>query len=109
MHHPRNQAAEPTGHLERAVYHCVCSAYDPSCLPQPAWGKHQEHKFRSEIRVQSVRPTWFEDFAVPKSSCCRRHPPRPLTVLSSLQRLKNVPPQTGTLAQRALEEWERTL
>ena len=32
---------------------------DPSCLPQPAQGK---------IGVQSVRPTWFEDIAVPKET-----------------------------------------
>ena len=38
---------------------------DPSCLPQPAQGKHQEREFR-QIGVQSVRSTWFEDFAVPK-------------------------------------------
>ena len=41
---------------------------DPSCLPQPAQGKHQNASSASAIGVQSVRPTWFEDFAVPKGA-----------------------------------------
>ena len=46
---------------------CFCASMDdPSCLPQPAQGKHQERGFRHAIGVQSVRPTWFEDLAVPK-------------------------------------------
>ena len=39
---------------------------DPTSIPQPAQRKHQNHKFRSPMDVQSVRPTWFEDVAAPK-------------------------------------------
>ena len=67
MHNARNQATEPAGHLERAVYHSFRAGMDdPTSIPQPAQRKHQNHKFRSPMDVQSVRPTWFEDVAAPK-------------------------------------------
>ena len=47
----RNQATEPAGHLERAVYHSVCAGMDdPSSIPQPAQRKHQKRKFRQCYR-----------------------------------------------------------
>jgi len=45
----------PAGHLERSVYHCFCAGMDdPSCIPQPAQGKHQERKFRQCIMAAAL-------------------------------------------------------
>ena len=41
---------------------------DPSCLPQPVQGKHQERKFRQCNRCPVGPPHWFEDIAVPKET-----------------------------------------
>ena len=55
MHHSRNQATEPAGHLERAVYHSVRAGMgDPTSIPQPAQRKYQNR--------------WFEDIAAPKDT-----------------------------------------
>ena len=45
---------------------------DPSCLPQPAQESIKNASSASAIGVQSVRPTWFEDLAVPKGLHLKR-------------------------------------
>ena len=59
MHHSRNQATEPAGHLERAVYHSVCAGMDdPSSI----------RAYAEKASKAQVRSTWFEDIAAPKDT-----------------------------------------
>ena len=65
----RNQATEPAGHLERAVYHSVCAGMDdPSVYHSLRRESIKNASSASAIGVQSVRPTWFEDIAAPKDT-----------------------------------------
>ena len=71
---------------------------------EPAIGQKSPPLMKSKMGTFAVQ--------LPLSQTCR--PPRCLIDPSSSLALgtpaaQNVPPQTGTLAQRALEEWERTL
>ena len=62
-----DRAAEPTGHLERSVYHFFVSAW----MIPPVYHSLRRESIKnassaSAIGVQSVRPTWFEDLTAPK-------------------------------------------
>ena len=68
MHYARNQATEPAGHLERAVYHSFRAGMDdPTSTPQPA---QESIKTASSASPFFFRPT--PSWLPPGRSTCAR-------------------------------------
>ena len=70
---------------------------------EPAIGRKSSPSY--EVKENDIRRAVAAIADLPSSTL----PDSPFILALGTPAAQNVPPQTGTLAQRALEEWERTL
>jgi len=87
---------------------CARASCEPVALllwadSEPAIGHKSSPSY--EVKESDIRRAVAATAELPSSTL----PDSPFILALGTPAAQNVPPQTGTLAQRALEEWERTL